>query len=147
MTFGLGLQLSLAVAIGSAPEKMQSPGLVLTVVFGGQVMVGGTLSRTVMVCKQVWTMLHSSVPDQVRRMVPLQGRLPLMASTKVMGCNTASQGSVKEAVPVRAGAVLLSQSTWMLGGQFNVTGWLYLRTTVLQMLALHPFPFTVRQTL
>src|SRR6266511_2665043 len=64
---------------------------------GGQVMVGFTVSRTVMVCAQLMLLLHASVAVQVRVMTLVPAQLLFVTSLKRMV--TALQVSWAVAMP------------------------------------------------
>ena len=103
---GVRSQLSVAVAVPLVP-----PGAVLAVHsivrFGGQVICGGVLSSTKMVCRQVLELPQSSVALHVRLMVYSCGHAPATVTSVEVTVGVASQLSVAVAVPlVPPGAVL-----------------------------------------
>ena len=103
---GVASQLSVAVAVPFAP-----PGAVLAVhwivKFGGQVITGGVLSSTKMVCRHVLELPQSSVAIHVRVMVYSCGHAPATVMSVEVMLTTGSQLSVAVAVPFAPpGAVL-----------------------------------------
>ncbi len=113
---GVPSQLSVAVAVPVAGGRVLA--VQLTVVFGGHVMTGTTLSTIWIVCTQEFILPQSSVAFQVLDIVLACGQLPLVViSVKVM-VGVGSQLSVAEAIPpVLAGAVLVVQEMVTLTGQ------------------------------
>ena len=96
---------------------------------GTPVSVGGTVSCTVIICKQVATLPQSSVADQVRSTVKVLGQAPgMMLSTKsIVGAGPHS--SVAVGVPVSFGSVDSSQFTVISGGQV-ISGRVVSRTVI-----------------
>ena len=104
-----------------------------TVTFCGQVMVGGVLSNTVMICTQVVVLLQLSVAVHVREMMALQGKVPVTTSEKVM-TGAGSQLSVAVATPVMDGEMLAPQLTCMFGGHMMTGGTFSVTCTVVVQL-------------
>jgi hypothetical protein len=103
---GVASQLSVAVAVPLAP-----PGAVLAehciVIFGGQVITGGVLSSTKMVCVQLLELPQSSIARQVLVIVYSCGHAPPTVTSVEVIVGVESQLSVAVAVPfVPPGAVL-----------------------------------------
>ena len=126
---GARSQLSVAVAVPLAP-----PGAVLAVhsnvIFCGQVMTGGVLSSTKMVCRHVTELLQSSIPVHVRRIVYSWGHAPAIVTSADVTDGVASQLSVAVAIPfVPPGAVLAVHSIVRFGGHV-ITGGVMSRTVM-----------------
>jgi hypothetical protein len=92
------------------------------VIFDGQVITGGVLSVSVIICTHILIFPLSSTAIQVRFILypTAQPAVAMVTSLKVM-VGVGSQKSVAVAVHVTAGAVLELQSTVILGGQM-ITG-------------------------
>lgn len=75
------------------------------VTFPGQVITGGVLSSTLIVCTQVEVLPHPSVADHVRVIVSSCGQAPATITSLEVMIGIA-QLSVAVAVPVLAGNVL-----------------------------------------
>ena len=71
------MQLSVAIAIPVAAAEVSAPQF--KVIFTGQVMTGGVLSSTVMVCIQLAELSHPSVATQVLVIV-IHGATPVVTS-------------------------------------------------------------------
>lgn len=76
------------------------------VTFGGQVIVGGVLSSTRIICTQLLVLPQSSVAVQVRVMILSWGHAPPDTTSLEAMVGEPSQLSVAVAVPVLAGKVL-----------------------------------------
>jgi hypothetical protein len=76
------------------------------VIFGGQVIVGGTLSSTTMIWLHELVLPQSSVAVQVRVMVLSCGQDPATVTSVKVKVGVPSQLSVPVGFPVLAGAVL-----------------------------------------
>jgi hypothetical protein len=103
---GVASQLSVAVAVPLAP-----PGAVLAVhwivKFGGQVITGGVLSSTKIVCVQLLELPQSSIARHVLVIVYSCGHAPPTVTSVDVIVGVASQLSVAVAVPLAPpGAVL-----------------------------------------
>jgi hypothetical protein len=101
---GVASQLSVAVALPVTAVAVLE--LHCTVIFGGQVITGGALSSTKIVCAQLLELPQSSVALHVRVMVNSCGQSPPTLTSVKVGITLASQLSVAVADPVAAGAVL-----------------------------------------
>jgi hypothetical protein len=103
---GVASQLSVAVAVPFAP-----PGAVLAehwmVRLAGQVITGGVLSSTTMICVHELELPQSSIARHVRVMVNSCGHVPPVVTSDDVMVGVASQLSVAVAVPFAPpGAVL-----------------------------------------
>ena len=119
---GVVSQLSVAVATPFAP-----PGAVLAVHwivrFGGQVITGGVLSSTKMVCRHVLELPHTSVARHVLLMVYSCGHAPPTVTSVDVMVIVPAQLSVAVAVPlVPPGAVLAVHSIVRFGGHVMTGG-------------------------
>jgi hypothetical protein len=74
---------------------------------GGQVIAGGVLSSTNIVCTQLLELPQSSVASQVLVIVNSCGQAPPTVTSVNVGMTLASQLSVAVAEPVAAGALLV----------------------------------------
>src|SRR5207247_2096488 len=118
VTVGDGSQASVTVGVPVALGSVES--VQDTVVFAGQVIAGGVVSTTVIVCWQVLLLPHASVAVKVRVIVsvlPQPGTLVSLNVTVV-----APQVSEAVAVPVAAGLVSPVHSTVAFAGQVIVGG-------------------------
>src|SRR5437899_3282745 len=106
------LQPSVAVAIPVTLVRVSAGQS--RVRLGGAAIVGGVMSRTVMVCRAEALLPQLSVAVQVRAMTLVPPQLLLMESLKVMV--TALQPSVAVATPVTLVRVSAGQSRVRLGG-------------------------------
>ena len=97
-------QLSVAVAVPVFAGSVLA--VHNTVTFTGQVICGGVLSSTKMVCVQVAELPQSSVPTQVLEIVYSCGQPPPVVISLNVNATTGSQLSVPVAVPVVGGSVL-----------------------------------------
>ena len=119
---GVKSQLSVAVAVPLVP-----PGAVLAVQsivrFGGQVITGGVLSSTKMVCRHVLEFPQSSVALQVLLIVYSCGHAPATVTSVDVIVGVRSQLSVAVAVPFAPpGAVLAVHCMVRFGGQVMTGG-------------------------
>src|SRR6266581_38573 len=87
---------------------------------GGQVMTGGVMSRTVMVCTQLALLPHSSMAVQVRAMTLVAPQLLVTESLKLT--LTAPQPSWAVATPVALVSVSAGHSSTTFGGQVMTGG-------------------------
>src|SRR5439155_10455633 len=87
---------------------------------GGQVIVGGVVSRTVMVWTQLAVLPQASVADQVRAMTLVAPQLLVTESLKLR--LTEPQPSWAAATPVALVLVSAGHSSTRLGGQVIVGG-------------------------
>src|SRR5437870_12848833 len=87
---------------------------------GGQLIVGGVVSRTVIVWTQLFLLPHWSVAVQVRAMSLLPP--PLLPSASLYRSVTDPQPSWAMATPVKLVLVLAGHSSTRLGGQLIVGG-------------------------
>jgi hypothetical protein len=93
------------------------------VTFTGQVISGGVLSSTMIVCTQILLLPQSSVALQVLNMVYSWEHCPVPAVTSLnVIVGVASQRSVAVAVPVLAGSVLAVHSMMRPVGQVMIGG-------------------------
>jgi hypothetical protein len=119
---GVASQLSVAVAVPAGP-----PGAVLTehwmVTLAGQVITGGVLSSTKMICVQVLELPQSSVALHVLVMVYSCGQAPPTVTSVEVMVGVASQLSVAVAVPLAPpGAVLAEHCIVRFAGQVIAGG-------------------------
>src|SRR5688572_29833761 len=93
-----------------------------TVTFGGQVIVGGVLSNTVIVCIQVDELLHASVALYV--LVTVYRLIHVMLATTSPTCVTVTgpQLSVAVTAPVLTAGSWLAHCTVTFAGQVIVGG-------------------------
>src|SRR5262245_52614704 len=91
------------------------------VIFGGQLIIGGVLSSTKIVCAQVLVLPQSSAATHVRVIVRSCGHEPATVTSLNVNVAVASQLSVAVGLPVLAGAVLALHCTVVFGGQV-ITG-------------------------
>src|SRR5688572_16079777 len=89
---------------------------------GGQTIIGGVLSSTVIVCIQVAEFWQMSMAVHVRTIVYSCGQLPGSITSIGVTTGVAVQLSVAVAVPVLAGAVLAVHSTVIFAGQVMTGG-------------------------
>src|SRR5437667_122915 len=87
---------------------------------GGQLIVGGVVSRTVMVWTQLVLLPQASVADQVRAITLVAPQLLVIESLKLT--LTEPQPSWAVAAPVALVLVLAGHSSTRLGGQVIVGG-------------------------
>ncbi len=114
-TIGVGLQLSVAVAVPVLAGNMAPSQVVVKL--GGQVMMGAVLSDTRMLWVQLLLFPQASVANQVRIIVNSCGQIPpVVASVKPI-FGAVSQLSVAVGLPVPDGNVLALQSTEAFAGQ------------------------------
>jgi len=122
------LQASVAVALPVALGAMLAPHS--TVTFVGAVIVGGEVSRTVIVCTQVELLPQGSVARQVREMILVLPQLLAVESLKVI--TGVPQVSVAVAMPVAfvvvtAGQLSVTEAGHVMTGAVastTVTVWL-----------------------
>lgn len=120
------------VCAGTALEQ-------LTVAFVGQLMVGATLSNTVMICAQVAVLLHKSVARNVRVTVNLFTQIMLLVTspTRVMLAAPLQLSVAVTPVVVCAG-IALAQVTVVLIGQVMLGATLSLTVIVCAQVELLP---------
>ena len=102
----IGAPSQLSVAVATPVLAGCVIALQLMVTFGGQVMTGGVLSSTKIVCRQLLELPQSSVATQVRFIVLSCGHAPPTVTSLKVKDAVASQLSVAVGVPVLAGNVL-----------------------------------------
>lgn len=100
------------------------------VTFGGQVIIGGVLSSTKMVCTQLLELPQSSAATHVLEMVRSCGHEPATVTSLKVNVAVASQLSVAVGLPVLAGAVLAVHCTVVFAGQVITGGVLSSRKIV-----------------
>jgi hypothetical protein len=117
---------------GTAPAHV-------TVVFDGQLMVGATLSNTVMICAQVAVLLHRSVARKVRVTVNLLTQVTLLVTspTKLIVAAPLQLSVAVTPVVVCAG-IALAQVTVVFAGQLILGATLSLTVIVCAHVALFP---------
>ena len=111
-----------------------------TVVFGGQAIVGGVLSSTTMICKQVALLPQSSVAVHVRLIVYSCGHAPAMVTSPRTTNKVASHASLVVGIPVVAGSVLAEQEMVTFAGHV-ITG-LMLSSIVMSCVHVAVLPHT-----
>lgn len=117
-TVGAPSQLSDAVAVPVNPGKVLSVHRI--VILAGHVMVGGVLSSTKMVCKQLLELPQASVAVHVLLIVYSCGQAPPTVTSLEVIFGVGSQ-SVAVADPVLSGSELAVHSMVILAGQV-ITG-------------------------
>src|SRR5687768_3680307 len=118
MVTGL-LQSSVAVAVPVLLGSVEAEQSI--VVSAGQLITGGVVSVTLMVCTQLEELPQASVAVQVRVMVWLPGQLPGTVLSVKVTTGAGSQLSVAVALPVLLGSVEAEQSIVVSAGQL-ITG-------------------------
>jgi hypothetical protein len=113
------LQASVAVAVPVAAGNVEAPQA--TVTSTGQVITGGVVSTTVIVCTHEAVLPQESVAVQVRVMTELPAQVPACTTSLEVMLATPLQASVAVAVPVAAGNVEAPQATVTSTGQV-ITG-------------------------
>lgn len=132
------VQLSVAVAIPVTEGRVSVAQV--TVVLGGQTMVGSILSLTVITCKQLEVLPQASRAVQVRLIRPLQGSNMPKGWSENVKVDVAPQLSVAVAVPAKLGVATFEQETVVLGGQVIVGGTLSRMNMVWTHVAVLPQP-------
>src|SRR5690606_267186 len=114
------VQLSVAAASPKETGKVLSSHS--TVTLAGQVITGGVVSSTVIVCMQSLALPQSSTAVHIRSIVYVSGHEPgMVVSEYVMSVTGSVQLSVAVASPKTLGSISSSHSTVTLAGQV-ITG-------------------------
>jgi len=125
---GVPSQASVAVAVPVlAGSVMASQSIVTS---SGQLIIGGVLSSTKMVCTQLLELPQSSAATQVRVIVRSCGHDPATVTSLNVNVAVASQLSVAVGLPVLAGNVLAVHCTVVFAGQVITGGVLSSRKMV-----------------
>jgi hypothetical protein len=121
-------QLSVAVAVPVFAGNVLAVQAMVTL--AGQLIAGGTLSSTTIVCTQELLFPQSSVAVQVRVMVLSCGQVPAIVASEKLTKGDPSQLSVAVAVPVFAGRVFAVQAMVTLAGH-TIVGATLSSTTII----------------
>src|SRR4030095_9943919 len=111
---GVASQLSVSVALPVLAGNVLAVHSI--VIFGGHVIIGASLSSTVMICSHVLLLPQSSVALQILVIPPPAEQDPLTVTSLKVIVGAVSQLSVAVALPVLAGNVLAVHSIVIFGG-------------------------------